>query len=173
MTTARPPGPVGTDERGGTMSDVAGMDITAGGRQRLQEELGALLACQRRAVLEYAVWCESTDSATGTARGAPPELDRLYRRIAELRGMLAAAGGQSARAEGPGAVGLGARVTVRWDDGTEEAYTIVEPLESDPRRGQIYADSPVGRALLDRCVGERVVVDTPMGPRRLAVLAVA
>jgi transcription elongation factor GreA len=64
-------------------------------------------------------------------------------------------------------------VTVRWDDGAEETYTIVEPVASDPRGGWISTESPVGRGLLGRRPGERVTVATPGGHSRLVVLTVA
>lgn len=60
---------------------------------------------------------------------------------------------------------LGATVRVRdLDEDEELIYTLVGPGEIDPRRGKISIQSPVGRALNDRAVGETVTVETPAGP---------
>lgn len=104
---------------------------------------------------------------------ARPEIDRLEQRIAQLRQALDPVGQGTAIGRAKGTVGLGARVTVLWDDGAEETYTIVGPAANDPRQGWISTDSPVGQGLLGRCLGERVNIPTPTGPNRLVVLAVA
>ena len=171
MTAALPP--VGTEEWEGAMRSVAEVRLTPDGRQRLQEELRALLARRRTAVLEYTAWCESAGDAGGAVAHAQTDLGLLDRRIAELRRALDRAGECVAAHQAPDTVGPGARVTVRWDDGAEETYTLVGPVEVDPRSGRISADSPVGQALLGRRPGDRVDVATPTGPSRLAVLAVA
>jgi transcription elongation factor GreA len=40
---------------------------------------------------------------------------------------------------------------------------IVGSAEADPSRGRISNVSPMGGALMERAVGDRVVVDTPGG----------
>lgn len=59
-------------------------------------------------------------------------------------------------------VQIGSRVTLK--DGNEEiAYTITGPQEADPLTGNLSAESPIGRALIGRKKGEKVVVETPGG----------
>ncbi len=67
-------------------------------------------------------------------------------------------------------VGIGSYVTVveRGDD-DEEVYQIVGSAEADPSRGRISNESPVGRALLNKRVGEDVTVKIPDGVRHLTV----
>jgi transcription elongation GreA/GreB family factor len=72
----------------------------------------------------------------------------------------------------PGVVGLGSRVTVRWEEDGEETYTIVEPDEVDSSAGRISYESPVGQALIDCRVGDRVAVETLVGPAWLEVRGV-
>ena len=155
------------------MSGVAEMVPTRDGRQQVREELYALLARRRLAALEHAAWPGAADDEAGAQSRAQPELDRLERRIAELRRTLDRAEQGRADDRAAGTAGLGARVTVRWDDGTEETYTLVEPVASDPRGGWISTESPVGRGLLGRRQGERVTIATPGGHSRLVVLTVA
>jgi len=58
-------------------------------------------------------------------------------------------------------VNLGARVTVLVDD-QEDEFTIVGTLEANPALGKISNESPVGRALLGRRVGEEVKISSPV-----------
>ncbi len=70
------------------------------------------------------------------------------------------------------AIGLGSRVRVRDNEGSEETWTIVGSAEADPRQGRISNESPVGKALLGRRAGETVEVETPAGTMRWTILAV-
>ena len=59
---------------------------------------------------------------------------------------------------------IGSRVTVtRLDTGESETYVLVSPHEASPRERKISVESPVGRALLGRRVGDEVAVDIPRG----------
>ena len=70
-------------------------------------------------------------------------------------------------------VRLGSHVTVLDATGEEEKYTIVGSAEADPRHGFISNESPVGRALLGKRVGEDVDVVAPGGSFNLKVVGVA
>ena len=59
-------------------------------------------------------------------------------------------------------VSIGSTVEVDSADGVQ-AFTIVGSTEAKPADGKISNESPVGRALLGRRVGERVVVKVPAG----------
>ena len=60
-------------------------------------------------------------------------------------------------------VAYGSRVTVENDTGESIAYEIVFPEEVDAAKGQISLSSPIGRALLNRSIGDEVEVHTPSG----------
>ena len=51
------------------------------------------------------------------------------------------------------------------DAGKAHTWTLVGPTEADLAAGRLSAESPIGRALRDRHVGEDVVVETPRGER--------
>jgi transcription elongation GreA/GreB family factor len=71
-------------------------------------------------------------------------------------------------------VQIGSRVHYRDEaEAQAEQITIVLESEADFTRSLISADSPLGRALVGRHIGERVKVRTPGGPRALCVLGVA
>ena len=57
-------------------------------------------------------------------------------------------------------VHLGASVLVETDDGQLDEFKIVGSLEANPSLGRISNESPVGKVLLGRKVGEEVVVQS-------------
>jgi transcription elongation factor GreA len=59
-------------------------------------------------------------------------------------------------------VSIGATVEVESEDGPI-TFTIVGSTEARPADGRISDESPVGRALLGKQVGEKVVVKVPAG----------
>ncbi|MFQ5381003.1 MAG: GreA/GreB family elongation factor, partial [Dehalococcoidia bacterium] len=60
--------------------------------------------------------------------------------------------------------GLGSSVTItRLDNGQKATYQLVGVREANVREGKISIESPVGRGLLGRAVGEEATVSTPTG----------
>jgi transcription elongation factor GreA len=60
---------------------------------------------------------------------------------------------------------FGATVTVLDDDEKPQRYQIVGQAEADARNGRISYESPLGRALIGKQVGEEVEVTVPSGDR--------
>ncbi|MXO71718.1 transcription elongation factor GreA [Alteraurantiacibacter buctensis] len=60
---------------------------------------------------------------------------------------------------------FGATVTVLDEDDKEHRYQIVGQAESDAKNGRISYDSPLGRALIGRSLGDEVEVTVPSGDR--------
>jgi transcription elongation factor GreA len=69
-----------------------------------------------------------------------------------------------------GVVAYGSRVVVEDDAGESIAYEIVFPEEVDAAKGQISLSSPVGRALMNKAVGDEVEVQTPRGKRTYQIV---
>jgi transcription elongation factor GreA len=71
-------------------------------------------------------------------------------------------------------VGLGSTVKVYDNTKNEEVeYKIVTSEESDVSTGRISTNSPIGRALLNKKVGDTITVVTPNGNRDLDVLSLS
>lgn len=69
------------------------------------------------------------------------------------------------------AVGYGSRVTLEnLDDGECQIFEIVFPEEADASTGFISIGSPVGRALLNKEVGDEVEAQTPSGKKAFQIL---
>ncbi|MCA9967571.1 MAG: GreA/GreB family elongation factor, partial [Anaerolineales bacterium] len=68
-------------------------------------------------------------------------------------------------------VDLGDTAILQTDDHTE-TYTIVGTAEADPSQGFISNESPLGRALLNRRVGDEITVQAPAGLLHFRIVAV-
>ncbi len=68
-------------------------------------------------------------------------------------------------------VAFGSKVYLREiNTGDEVVYELVTPEEVDPRNGKISVSSPIGRALLNREVGEEVQINLPSGVKEYEVM---
>jgi transcription elongation factor GreA len=89
----------------------------------------------------------------------------LEGKIQELEALLRAA--TIITTDGNGAadvVDMGRTVTVREKGNyTDETYTLVGAKEASPREGKISHESPIGKALRGKRVGETAVAETPTG----------
>ena len=136
--------------------------LTPEGKVALQEELDRLMV--RRAELRTRIQEEREFGAF--AEGSEPDADKTDLAFVEgriltienqLREAVIVSTHDSAR------VSLGATVVVEDEDGVEESYTIVGSPEARPTEGRISNESPVGRALMGKVVGDKVAVQVPSG----------
>ncbi|MBP1683933.1 MAG: GreA/GreB family elongation factor [Deltaproteobacteria bacterium] len=87
-------------------------------------------------------------------------------RIAQMQGRIRELSLYNTQSIPHGVVAYGSRVTVEdLDDGQSLVYEIVFPEEVNAAAGLISLGSPIGRALLNRAVGDEVEVQTPRGKR--------
>jgi len=71
-------------------------------------------------------------------------------------------------------VAFGARVSLEdLTTGEKVVYELVTPEEVDPRNGKISVGSPIGRALLNKGVGDEVVVHLPSGVKKYQIIDIA
>ncbi len=146
----------------------SGEMLTAEGYKRLQDELDHLINVKRpeiaRELFEARIDKDFRENAPFDA--AKYHQAEVEARIRQLQAILARAqiieeGGGASTA---GKIGLGARVVLHDMTHDEDLeYTLVSPNEANPRAGRISVASPVGRALVDRAVGEVVDVEAPGG----------
>ncbi len=64
---------------------------------------------------------------------------------------------------------FGAVVTVVDDDDQQKTWRLVDKEESDPNRMRISIQSPIGRALLGKSVGDYVEIQLPKGRTGLEI----
>jgi len=69
------------------------------------------------------------------------------------------------------AIKLGSTVTLH-SDGKKEIFTVVGEWEADPENKKISHESPLGKVLLNKRVGDKVQVEAPAGKITYAVISV-
>ncbi len=148
--------------------------LTPEGARRLREELEFLkttrrteLAKRLREAIQMGDLSENADYIA-----AKEEQGFLEGRIQEIEALLR----QAIIIEDNGhkdVVDMGAKVTIQEGGEPPETYHIVGPAEASPRHGKISHESPIGRALLGKKVGDEVAVKTPGGEIRFKILEIA
>jgi transcription elongation factor GreA len=63
-------------------------------------------------------------------------------------------------------------VVVKPEDGNKEHYTIVGSAEANPGEGKISNESPMGKALLNRKVGDVIEFEAPAGKLKLKIVEI-
>mgnify|MGYP005753582097 FL=1 len=105
---------------------------------------------------------------------AKNEQGKLYSRIAEVENILENCVVIEEEVHDGKTVRLGSKLKVLDVEFDEELdYEVVGSQEADPMNGRISEDSPFGRALLGKCVGEDVVVEAPAGALHYKVLSIS
>lgn len=149
--------------------------LTARGVEKRREELGRLINEKRPALAErlrHAIQ-QGDLSENADYQTAKEEQGFMEGRIQELEAMLLDA---IIIEEGQGPkdhVGLGSRVTVLEEgEDVPETFIIIGAAEADPANGRISNVSPMGKALMERKVGEQVKVQAPAGEIIFAITAI-
>jgi len=154
-------------------TDKGPIYLTREGAAKLKAELAELRGPKRDALakrLRHAVQ-QGDLSENADYISAKEDQGFLEGRILELETILR----EAVVVDPPQAsdeVALGSTVVVAVDGGSPETYQLVGMKEADPRRGKITHESPIGRALMGRRVGDTVEAVTPGGALRLRILEI-
>jgi transcription elongation factor GreA len=150
--------------------------VTPEGLEKLQQELAYLAETRRKEVANRIRQAREFGDISENSEydEAKNEQGLLERRIGELQRRV-----RNVKVVDPSeveddAVDLGTRVTLRvaGREGQERTFQIVGANESDPTSGKLSHASPVGRAVLKRKVGEKVMVSTPRGATEYEIVNV-
>ncbi len=147
--------------------------LTREGLKKLEEELEYLRTVRRAQVAERLHNAQEDGELIENAEyeDAKNEQAFIEGRIMTLEALLSNA--VLIKDEGPeGIVGLGSRVTVREGNSKPEMYLLVGAAEANPKEGRISNESPLGKALLGRRVGDDVKVSAPAGTLSFRVVAI-
>jgi transcription elongation factor GreA len=139
--------------------------LTKEGMKKLEEELRNLQTVRRHEVAErlHAAMEEGDIDENAEYDDAKNEQAFVEGRILMLENMLKNATliDESVRASDE--VLLGCKVTIVEGTGAPEVYHLVGAAEADPTKGKISNESPLGKALMGRRVGDTVQVNAPAG----------
>ncbi len=71
-----------------------------------------------------------------------------------------------------GIVKVGSKVTIIEEGNEPEYFMIVGPAEANPLEKRISNESPIGHALINHKVGEKIKVETPGGAFEVEILKI-
>lgn len=140
--------------------------LTPEGREKLEEELEHLRTNRRQEVAELIASAKEEGDISENAAydEAKNQQAFLEGRIQDIKRILNNAVIIDEDKQPSDTVSIGSQVTV-IEDGfdEEETFRIVGSAEANPGRGFISNESPIGKALLGRRIGDNVSVKTPGG----------
>ncbi len=134
--------------------------------QELQYELSRKLPKELEEARAHGDLSENAEYEAAKAR---QELVQV--RISQIGGRIRELSMYTMASIPEGVVAYGSRVTVEeLSEGEDIVYHIVFPEEADAANGKISLGSPLGRALLNRTVGDEIEVHTPKGKRQYQIV---
>lgn len=134
--------------------------LTKEGVEELQAEHKELVA-QRGPIAERIKTAREFGDLSENAEysSARQEQERVESRISEIENIL-----QNVeiikKPKGDSKVQLGSTVTLK--DSDTKTFQVVGTVEADPLNGKISDESPIGRALLGKKLGDEVEIKTPV-----------
>ena len=149
--------------------------MSAARAQELQEELNYLKTTRSDEVAEQIKVARGFGDLSENSEydEAKNEQGKLYSRIAEVENILSNYVVIEEHESDPNSVRLGSTVKVMdLEFEEEETYQVVGSQEADPMNGRISEDSPFGKALLGKAIGDEVQVEAPAGVLRYRILEI-
>ena len=147
--------------------------LTPEGEAKLQAELQELKGTKReelsqrlRSAIQMGDLSENADyhkakEDQGFLEGRIQELEAILRNAIIIE-----------QTQSSGVIFIGSHVTIQEGNFDPETYHLVGPTEADPRPGRISYESPIGRALMDKQVGDVAEADTPGGKIKFKILKI-
>jgi len=154
--------------------DTKKIYLTKEGLEELKKEHEELVNVKRPDVLERVSQARSMGDLSENAEyvAAKEELSFIDGRIEELEELLkqvvliTESGKNSSHT-----VKLGSNVTLTVK-GKKESFVVVGKWEADPKERKISHESPLGKALIGKKVGEKIEVEAPAGKILYTIVSV-
>ncbi|MGA8942128.1 MAG: transcription elongation factor GreA [Thermoactinomyces sp.] len=149
--------------------------LTQEGLEKVKQELEQLRTQKRQEVaqrLKEAI-AQGDLSENSEYDAAKEEQAFVESRIITLENMIRNAKIIDGLNQDKNVVNVGSKVTIQEQpDGDKETYTIVGSAESDPSSFKISNESPIGKELIGKRVGEIVNVSTPSGTIQFKIVKI-
>ena len=146
--------------------------MTGEGFENLKKELEHLTTTKREEIARdlYEARIDKDFRENAPYDAAKAHQAEVENRIRQIERQLATAQVIDVKPNRGDQVAIGSTVLLRdLTHGEELTYTLVGMNEANPRAGRISISSPVGRAMLDRHVGEQIDVSAPIGAIRYQI----
>ena len=149
--------------------------MSASGLKAMQDELEYLKTVRRKELAEEIKEARSHGDLSENSEydEAKNEQGKLYSRIAELEEIIKHAVVVTGDSYAADEVSPGCRFIVKdLEEDEEEEYHFVGSQEADPMDGKISDESPFGKAMLGKKVGDVVEVEAPIGIVKYEILKI-
>ena len=154
---------------------AAKKQMSRAGFEKLEQELSYLITVRRAEVAQKLKEARSFGDLSENAEydEAKNEQGILEATIAELENTIANAEVVDDDSISVNEVGVGSIITV-LRSGAEKSETlqIVGSTESDPANGKISDESPIGKAAMKKKIGDKFIVDAPIGELQFEILEI-
>src|SRR5918994_3060319 len=149
------------------MATAEKVPMLAEGHRKLTDQVKLLKTIERPAIVEASEAARAHGDLSENAEyhAAKERQGQIEATIADIEDQLARAMVIDPTTLSGDKVVFGATVTLVDEDAKKVRYQLVGQVEADAKDGRISYNSPLGRALIGRQVGEEVEVSTPSGAR--------
>ncbi len=147
--------------------------LTPEGKKKLEEELVLLTTTKRKELADRLNFAIKQGDLSENADYIMAKEDQAF-----LEGRIRTIGVMMRnvvliKEESGGAVRIGSRITVKEVGGDDdEQFTIVGAAEANPMNGKISNESPLGKELLGKHIGDQVAIDEPSGKIKFKIVAI-
>lgn len=147
--------------------------ISPQGHKKLVDELDQLLRIERPEITKLIQWAASNGDRSENAdylygKRRLREIDRRIRFLTQRLDASVVVDPASIKSQ---KIQFGATVELMDEEGNKKRFTIVGVDEVDTSKGRISWQSPIGRTLIGKEVGDEVLVKVPSGELTYEVLA--
>lgn len=153
--------------------------LTEEGFKKIEDELELLKTVRRKEVAERIKIAISFGDISENSEydEAKNEQAQLEERILKLENILRVAVIIDESSIDTNLVTVGSVVKIEFKDALtdeveEDEYTIVGSAEADPSESKISNESPIGKALLGKVVGDEIDVQVPDGISKIKILEI-
>jgi transcription elongation factor GreB len=148
--------------------------MTPKGHKKLVDELEQLLRVERPETTKLVQWAASNGDRSENADYlyGKKRLREIDRRIRFLSARLDAAQVVDPLQTKSDKIQFGATVDILDEEGNTRSYSIVGVDEVDTSKGHISWQSPIGKNLLGKAVGDEVLVKVPAGEMIFEVILI-
>ena len=147
------------------------VQMTKAGLKTLKRELDEMLGVKRPKLVERISYARTEGDLAENSdyQTAKEELEFIDGRISEIEEVVKNA--QVVNNGSRSGSGVGTKITVKQNGG-RYVFEIVGEWEADPVNKKISPESPLGKALIGKKIGEKVLVEAPAGKVTYEILAI-
>jgi transcription elongation factor GreB len=148
--------------------------ITPAGHRRIEDELNFLFSTERPKLVEEVAAAAAQGDRSENAEYiyGKKRLREIDKRMNFLKSRLDKAKVIDPALQTATNVQFGATVVIEDENGTKKSWTIIGEDEVDPSNGLISWKSPIGRAMLNKNIGDYFEAKTPKGDVEFLIISI-